>query len=217
MGGSYVNFRLMNKSMFLIAFFLWRLTPALGLELKSGDVLLISFNCYECRVIESETNSQFSHSGVIVKNEDNEIRVAQSLGFVALYPMDQFLKKRTPGTITSVYRPKEFLELGVDEQKKLDQKMLATFNSVFLGAPFDVRYIWDNFDSEGRELLYCSEFIAKFLDNFLNAPTIPYPLTYKKNEAYWFKYFKGDIPEGVLGNSPASFSTDERFIFVGNL
>jgi hypothetical protein len=190
---------------------------AFSIELKNGDVLLISFNCYECRVIESETNSKFSHSGVIIKNENHEIRVGQSLGFVALYPIDQFLKNKTPGTTVAVYRPKELLNLSPSESSALEERMLSVFNSVFKGLPFDERYLWNNFDSKGRELLYCSEFIAKFLDHFLGKPTIPYPLTYKKNESYWFQYFKGNIPEGELGNSPYSFSQDDRFTFVGNL
>lgn len=206
----------MTKYVFFIASFLIKIS-AQAFTLQSGDVLLISFNCYECRVIESETNSAFSHSGVIVKDEHNEIKVAQSLGSVDMYAMEKFLKNRTPGTFVSVYRPKEFLQLDSLEMKSLDKEMLEAFNSDFKGLPFDSRYIWDNFDSEGRELLYCSEFIAKYMDKFLDSPTIPFALTYKKNEAYWFKYFKGDIPEGVLGNSPASFATDARFIFVGNL
>ena len=188
-----------------------------ALELKEGDVLLISFNCYECRVIESETNSKFSHSGVVVKDSDHNIRVAQSLGSIALYPLEQFTKNKTPGTSVSVYRPKQFIDLSSEEQSALEERMLLVFNSVYKGAPFDDAYKWNNYDQSGRELLYCSEFIAKFLDHFLDTPTIPFPLTYKKNEAFWFKYFKGVIPEGELGNSPASFSSDPRFIFVGTL
>ncbi|MFA6235689.1 MAG: YiiX/YebB-like N1pC/P60 family cysteine hydrolase [Bacteriovorax sp.] len=207
----------MNKTFFLISSILLCLFSAEAFELQSGDVLLISFNCYECRVIESETNSKFSHSGVVVKNEHKEIRIGQSLGLVALYPVADFVKNKTPGTGVSVYRPKELLNLNADEQSELDKRMLETFNLDFKGLLFDSRYIWDNYDSKGREMLYCSEFIAKFLDRFLYSPTIPYPLTYKKNEEYWFKYFKGNIPEGALGNSPASFSHDDRFIFIGIL
>jgi hypothetical protein len=207
----------MKTILILWSFFLVFLSESHAFELQNGDVLLISFNCYECRVIESETNSQFSHSGVVLKNENEEIRVGQSLGFVALYPLDQFLKNRTPGSLVSVYRPKEFIHLSSAEKNSLEERMLSVFNYAFKGLPFDSRYLWNNFDEKGRELLYCSEFIAKFLDHFLNQPTIPYPLTYKKHEDYWMKYFKGDIPEGVLGNSPASFSHDSRFTFIGTL
>lgn len=207
----------MFKSLLITFLFILRFDLASAFDLKAGDVLLISFNCYECRVIESETNSKFSHSGIVIKNELNEIRIGQSLGSVALYPVEQFLKNRTPGTLVSVYRPKQFMAQSLSDQKSLEHRMLNIFNTNFKGAPFDSRYIWDNFDEQGRELLYCSEFIAKYIDHFLDSPTIPYPLTYNKNYDYWFKYFNGAIPEGVIGNSPASFSYDERFQFVGNL
>lgn len=206
----------MKKYLFLIAIAFLNLNFVQAFDLKAGDVLLLSFNCYECRVIESETNSLFSHSGVVVKNEKGEIRIGQSLGRVALNSIDEFLKNITPGTSVSVYRPKEFLELNEVEQGALEKRMLTVFNSTFKGAPFDVTYLWNNFDRDGRELLYCSEFIAKFLDHFMREVTIPFPLTYKKNEAYWFQYFHGVIPEGELGNSPAAFSRDERFVFIGN-
>lgn len=186
-------------------------------SLKSGDVLLISLNCYECRVIESETNSPYSHSGIVIKNELGEIKIAQSLTGIALYSFQQFSKYKTPGTSIAVYRPHELSNLSSKEELTIDQQMLKVFNEQFKGLPFDKRYLWDNYNSEGLELLYCSEFVAKFLDRFLSNPTIPFPLSYKKNWVYWLQYFKGDIPDGVLGNSPASLSYDERLNFIGNL
>ena len=182
--------------------------------LQSGDVLLISFNCYECRVIESETESNFSHSGVIIKNEKNELNVGQSLGQVALYPIKEFLKNKTPNSKVAIYRP---VELSQKLTPSYEKEMLKVFKNKYQGLKFDSRYLWDNYDSSGKELLYCSEFIAKYLDNFLTEQTIPYPLSYKKNYEYWLKYFRGDVPEGVLGNSPASISKDPRFKFIGHL
>lgn len=207
----------MRKYLFFIAITFFNLNLASAFDLKAGDVLLISLNCYECKIIESETNSTFSHSGVLVRNEANELLVGQSLGRVALYPLKQFLKNITPATVVAVYRPKEFLNLSNASQTSLEERMLTIFNTLFKGAPFDRKYIWNNFDEQGQELLYCSEFIAKFLDHFLGRTTTPYPLSYKKNEAYWRSYFQGVIPEGELGNSPAAFSRDDRFIFMGNL
>lgn len=207
----------MFKYIFFIIFAFLKFNFVFGTELKSGDIILFSLNCYECRVIESETNSHFSHSGVVIKNIYQEVKIGQSLGQVGLYSLEQFLKNKTPGTQASVYRPKQFLHLSLAGQKKLDKKMITLFNIKFNGAPFDTQFSWDNFDHEGRELLYCSEFIAKFLDHFLVDPTVPYPLSYKKNADYWFNYFDRNIPEGVLGNSPSSFSRDSRFVFIGNL
>jgi len=184
-------------------------------ELQSGDIILISFNCYECRVIESETNSPFSHSGVVVKNEKGELMVAQSLTTVRLSSLQDFLKNKTPKSSASVLRAYE-LENRIDFIE-IEKSMREKFEVYFRGLPFDSNYFWNNFDDKGRELLYCSEFVAKFLDHFLTTPSIVFPLTYQKNYDYWFKYFNGQIPEGEIGNSPASFSTDPRFHLVGTL
>jgi len=201
-----------NISLILVAFVLS--LPLFALELKSGDLILISFNCYECRVIESETNSKFSHSGVILINQKNEIKVAQALGVVGLTSLQDFLKNKTPNTKASIYRAKEIEE---NRNADINLKMLTVFNSNFLGLKFDSKYFWNNVDENGNELLYCSEFAAKFLDHFLSTVTIPYPLTYQKNYDYWFKYFKGKIPEGELGNSPQSLADDARYFFVGEM
>jgi len=202
-----IKFFLLLKIIFLTNF-------AIAQELQSGDIILISFNCYECRVIESETNSLFSHSGVILKGKDNNFYVLQSLSSVSSVTLDQFLKNKRPLSKVSIYRPKDFFNYTSKEYLELTQEMVSIFSSKFLGLKFDSDYLWDNVDQNGNELFYCSEFVAKFLDNFLSKPTIPYPLSYKKNYQYWFKYFNGHVPEGVLGNSPGSFAEDPRFEFV---
>lgn len=186
-------------------------------DLKAGDVLLISLNCYECRVIESETNSLFSHSGVMVRSESGELRVAQSLGKLDHFSYAEFSKNKTPGTSIHVYRPRELKNISTAKRNLLEKVMLDVFNEKFKDAPFDSKYLWNNFNPYGVELLYCSEFIAKFLDHFLKEKTIPFPITYQKHIDYWTKYFKGVVPEGELGNSPASFARDPRFEFIGTI
>jgi hypothetical protein len=195
-------------------------TSAFGLstqDLKAGDVVLLSLKCYECRVIESETNSLFSHSGVVVKSETGEIRIAQSLGRLDHFSYAEFTKNITPGTFVHVYRPHEFKNLSVQKRQFLEKNMLDVFNEKFKNAPFDSKYLWNNFNAAGVEYLYCSEFIAKFLDHFLSKKTIPFPITYKKHLDYWSIYFKGVVPEGELGNSPAGLSRDDRFEFIGKI
>lgn len=186
-------------------------------DLRAGDVVLLSLKCIECRVIESETNSLFSHSGVIVFDQDQRVRVAQSIGNVALFSFADFTGNITPGTFVHVYRPREFKNLSETKKAMLEKSMLDVFNEKYRGAPFDSKYIWDNFNAKGVELLYCSEFIAKFLDNFLTQKTVIAPITYDKHYDYWTKYFRGNVPENELGNSPASFSRDNRFEFIGTI
>lgn len=195
-------------------------TKVFGLELSDlhgGDVVTLSLNCYECRMIESETESAFSHSGVVIIDEQGRTRIAQSLGRLDHFSLAEFTKNMTPGTKVHVYRPRELK--GPDKQSRtmLEKSMLDIFNEKYKNAPFDSKYLWNNFNSKGVELLYCSEFIAKFLDHFLSQKTVPFPISYKKHYAYWLTYFKGIVPEGELGNSPASFSRDARFEFIGTL
>ncbi|MBC7428192.1 MAG: hypothetical protein H7336_06245 [Bacteriovorax sp.] len=186
-------------------------------DLQSGDVMAISFNCYECRMIESETDSSFSHSGVVVIDKDGHTKIGQSLGRLDLFSFADFTKKMTPGTKVSVFRPIEFINLSIQKRSELEKNMLDVFNEKYKNAPFDTKYLWNNFNAQGIELLYCSEFIAKFLDHFLTQKTAPLPISYKKNYDYWVTYFRGVVPDGELGNSPASFSRDSRFEFIGTL
>lgn len=186
-------------------------------DLQAGDVVLLSLSCYECRVIESETNSLFSHSGVVIKTETGETRVAQSLGRLDHFSFADFTKNKSKGTFVHVYRPREFKNLSAKEKSLLEKNMLDVFNEKYKDAPFDSKYLWNNFSPTGEEYLYCSEFIAKFLDNFLTKKTIPFPITYQKHLDYWTMYFKGVVPEGELGNSPAGLSRDDRFEFIGKI
>lgn len=186
-------------------------------ELQIGDVILFSFNCYECRVIESETNSNYSHSGVVLEKINGKILIGQSLGFVTKTELSEFLKYKTPNTFADVFRPKAFKYFTNENYFNLSKKFNYIFTNQFENAPFDVTYLWDNYDKHGRELLYCSEFIAKFLDYFLPTPTVPKLLSYQKNEEFWKKHFLGNIPQNVLGNSPVSFARDLRFFYFGSL
>lgn len=208
----------MKKLILSILFIFTTNAFALSLkDLESGDVLLLSLKCYECRMIESETNSLFSHSGVIVFDRSGNLKVAQALGNLHAAEYSAFVGNITPGTKVHVYRPKELAKQS-SVQKDLNEKlMFEVFERKYKDAPFDSRFLWDNYNSKGQELLYCSEFIAKFIDNFLTQKTAPFPVTYDKNWDYWFKLFKGDVPHGELGNSPASFSRDARFEFIGTL
>ena len=186
-------------------------------DLRPGDVVLLSLNCYECRMIESETESLFSHSGVVLFDEAGKLKIAQSLGKVDVATYADFTNNITPGTFVHVYRPRDLKNLTANARAILQKSILDTFNEKYKNAPFDGKFLWNNVNAKGVELLYCSEFIAKFLDNFLSQKTIPLPISYKKNYGYWAKLFKGNVPDGELGNSPAAFSRDARFEFIGKI
>ncbi len=204
----------------IMTFFLFQFSNAFALSFKNleaGDVLLLSLNCFECRVIELETESQFSHSGVIIVDEKGNKRIAQSLGRLDHFSFEDFTKNMTPGTFVHVYRPVELKNISPLKRRNIEKTLFDVFSSKYKNAPFDSKYLWNNFTKNGVELLYCSEFIAKLLDHVLTEKTNPAPISYKKHFDYWVKYFNGEVPEGELGNSPVSFSRDSRFEFIGTL
>ncbi len=180
-------------------------------DLKSGDVLLLSFNCMECRYIESETGGPYSHSGV-VSIHDRNVFVMQALGNVNEVPLSKFLKPKTPESKVRVMRAK-----NLNENRLLNFQKI--FNEKYNGKPFDSEFLWDNLDLKGNEKFYCSEFVAKFLNEFLdNQSILPYPLSYNKHPEYWRRMFKGQLPNGVPGNSPVGiFNDGENFEDLGDL
>jgi hypothetical protein len=177
---------------------------------QTGDIILLPLNCYMCPVIEDETGAPYSHSGVIIRREEAHTKnfyVAEALGAVALIPLKQFLKKsRIPGSY-ALYRHREFL---ADDLSR-DQKFYDHFMHYYQDRSFDPDFLWNNRDALDNELLYCSELVAKFLNHFVEQKLRPKKMSYKKNPDFWRQYFKGNIPAGKKGLSPADFT---RFPFV---
>jgi hypothetical protein len=69
------------------------------LELRVGDVLLMSLNCYTCTYIEDEEETNFSHSAVVIKSDALGVWVAQALGpKVHVKKFQDFTKHARPGS-----------------------------------------------------------------------------------------------------------------------
>lgn len=180
-------------------------------DFRSGDVILVPLYCYSCPIIEDETNSDYSHSGVVIK-ENNEIYVLESLGQVKATKLKEFLGRVRPGRKAGLFRNKE---LELLNNAKLNRKLISNFKKNFEGLPFDSNYLWNNFDEQGREKLYCSEFVTKFLNQFLKRKVGKSVMTYNRNRAFWKKYFAPNpIPIGKIGNNPGHFQRHSMFYKV---
>ncbi len=92
-----------------------------------------------------------------------------------------------------------------------DHEMTKVYKRDFEGLGFDPEYRWNNFAADGSELLYCSEYITKFLNRFLSKKIIPGKMNYSTNWDYWFSYFNGEVPQNEAGNSPADFYFSKDF------
>lgn len=187
-------------------------TNAFAIHLRTGDVLLQSNDCFLCKIIEAEENSPYSHTGVVV-NLDGYPYVLQALGNVNIVPLLKFLSQRTPNTQTLVVRGVNSEGLPIQINSK---NLMNRFDSQFINKSYDSQFLWGNADQSG-EKYYCSEFVAKFLDPFLDSPIPTKPMHFEKNRSVWMKYFRNSPPDGLPGLSPGDFELNPNFNHVGYL
>ena len=113
-------------------------------------------------------------------------------------------------------RPREFSEGHSPTEKQLAEK----FESEFSKTQFDNEFLWDNFDENKYEKLYCAEFVVKFINTFLQNPQPPSPMSFTKLADFWQQYYKQfdrSVPEGEPGASPSTLYSSTRFIKLGLL
>lgn len=180
-------------------------------ELKVGDILLLELSCYSCQRIAEETGSRFSHSGLILKNSQGELVVTESLNTVRAVDLISFVKRSAKGASVKVMRTNDFSL----SEKHLEKASWLLFTQRYEGLLFDALFLWNRFDEQGREMLYCSEFIAKFLNHFLTRELLPEPMDFTMHWDFWQRYFGRTPPQGELGNSPASFEVAPGWFELG--
>jgi len=164
-----------------------------------GDVILQPMRCYLCRLIEQHENSIYSHLGLVVQVSP-EVLVAQSLGQVRLSKLSDFL------TQADATRPQLLIRL----KEQVNADLLADLLP-WLGADYDHDFRWDNLGRDGREALYCSELVTKILNPYLTQKIPTKIMRYEQNHEAWERYFRGNIPEGLPGNSPGDFERSRLF------
>lgn len=195
----------MNKIIGLYIFVLSHFAFSQDLaQLKNLDIILIPINCQSCFYIAKENDSEFSHSGVVIK-ESGKIQILQALNGVEKVSLEKFLSLKDAKRKALVLRLKSHPQNNTSD-------ILSIFDKQFNHLRFDHDYLWDNLDQSGREELYCSEFVAKFLNQFLKNNSIqPVKMHFDKYPEFWSKYFKGNIPYGLPGISPGDLERDSHF------
>lgn len=181
-----------------------------GLKLEIGDILLQPLQCWSCGLIEQEENTKYAHSGMVVSLEP--LLVAESISEAHAIPYELFRARNKKGEPLKVMRLKD-----KKLQTKLKRGFYQRFERDYKGIKFDPYYLWNNVDQNGRELMYCSEFISKMLEAHLEISMPIKRMQFLKNRDYWFQYFNGRIPDGEWGNSPADFEKSDLFSHVGYL
>ncbi len=182
-------------------------------DLKVGDILLQPLDCWSCSLIEAEEGSIYSHIGIVVAVDP--VMVAEARGKVKLVSLEAFDSTTQKNQNISVLRFQN--PNAVAELQRNSNMFLQLFRTEFEGLAYDHDFLWDNFDQNGNQKLYCSEMISKLLQAFMGFEPIVKRMHFNKNVAEWERYFQGQIPRGKWGNSPASFEKSDHFYTVGEL
>lgn len=185
-----------------------------ALELKVGDVLLQPLNCWSCSLIEAQENSIYSHMGMVVQTTP-EVVVVEALGTVRTIPFAKFDERTEKGQKLSVRRLRNDEAVEYIQQNKT--KFKKYFTDHFEGLLYDHDFLWNNLDENGYEKMYCSELVTKYLRGFLGIEVKLKVMKFDINRDAWIRYFRGNPPDGKIGNSPASFENSDLFYEVGEL
>jgi len=196
---------------YLILTLVLSMTSTYSHDFQAGDIIFTTYRpCRVCQVIEDESGSAYSHLGIIVESNESQILVADSLGTVKTTEVSEFIDKAAYATL---YRIKpEALNIS---KESFDFALLDSFKNSFEGLKYDRYFLWDNYDENGNELVYCSEFVAKLINPFLTKPVPTKKMNYKKNYDFWVKYFREvPIPQDKPGINPGYLSKQKQLQFI---
>lgn len=189
-----------------------------GKTLLAGDVLLVPLNCYVCNAIESEIGLPYSHSVVVANTTTDASKryVFEAWGTVKKTPYLEILGRKQKNQKLFHLRAAEFAASKRPGQKEIS----SIFEREFGGLPFDDEYLWTNTDEQGRDKLYCSEFVIKFMNRLSTKKLNPSPMDFSRNLPFWKKYYEqfGMLPPtGQPGGSPASIYFSDLYLRLGEI
>lgn len=183
-------------------------------ELKVGDILLQPRDCWSCSLIEAQEGSIYSHMGMVIEVAPL-VKVIDALGSVKVSELSAFNLGTQKDQKMSVRRFRN--EHAVEFIQKNKDRFVLFYLNNFDGLKYDHDFIWNNFDENGNEKLYCSEMVTKLLSGFLGIELPMKRMKFDKNRDEWIKYFRGDPPDGKWGNAPADYEKSDLFYEVGEL
>jgi Permuted papain-like amidase enzyme, YaeF/YiiX, C92 family len=185
-----------------------------ALELKVGDILLQPLDCFSCGLIEAQEETIYSHVGMVVQTEPS-VRIIEALSTVRELSLESFNSRTQKGQLLSVRRFQN--TKAVEFIQKNKEAFKEYFNNYFAGLQYDHDFLWNNFSSDGKEKMYCSEMITKLLNGFMGIEIPVKRMRFNVNREAWIRYFKGNPPDGQWGNSPGDIERSELFYVVGEI
>ncbi len=180
-------------------------------QLQEGDLLFQDEDCGPfCEAIEAVTEGidgyEFSHIGLLMKDNDGELKVMEAITKgVVLTPLDSFLHR----THDATGNPKVIVGRVKSEYQTFVPKAIDFIHSK-MDAPYDFVFNIEN------DSFYCSELIHLAFQSANDGEPIfeTPPMTFKAPDtdstfAIWVDYYEklGEpIPEGKKGLNPGSMS-----------
>lgn len=178
-------------------------------DLKTGDILLQPLGCWSCSLIEQQEDSEYSHIGIYVTENDQDFVIEAFGGKVQKVTLQKFMAKTQKGLTVRVKRLKNIDLIDLD--------LLKSVLESFLDLPYDRYFLWDN-EVNGKEAIYCSELVYKAYVYFTPFITLaPKRMLFDINPEDWDRYFRGETPRGKWGISPADFDKSHEFEFIKEL
>jgi hypothetical protein len=137
-----------------------------------------------------------------------EVLIAESWFTVKTQTFDEFNQKTQKDQALQVIRLRDS-SMAIDPVA-----FLELFQRKYAGKKYDHHFLWDNYDENGDEMLYCSEFVGKFLTEYFGIDFPIKQMHFSRNLEAWKKHFRGEVPVGKWGNSPGDFERSPLFIHV---
>lgn len=188
-------------------------------KLRTGDIILLSLECRVCSLIELEEGLPYSHMALVYRDKKNILKLVESWGSagVKAKTVTEFFqdKKLNSKNTMIVLRHKKLLNT-----KKYFFEVPVILEN-FLNKKYDPHFLWDNKDQDQEPMYYCSEFIYKFFQSWLddNFKMKTKKMTFSKYYSHWVQYFKAlkqKVPAGKEGISPADFAKTSDFLLIFN-
>jgi len=172
-------------------------------KLKEGDIIFISIPSFLYRAIEKGTNSQTSHVGILLKENDKWLVAESKVPVSRLTPLEDFISRSN----NSWFAIRRFNgDLSQEQIKDLKKACEVRY-----GVLYDFSF---NFHSTK---LFCSKFVYEVFKEACDIDVgvlESFKTLINKNPqaltAFWKLWFLGFIPYGKLTVTPQSQITDKN-------
>lgn len=171
---------------------------------QEGDIIFQSSRSGQSSAIQLATNSKYSHCGILLKNRNGKLMVAEAVQPVRITPINEFIQRGD----NNHYVIKRLIDKDSVLTDDVTTKMRTLFYA-FEGKDYDLRFEWS--DSK----IYCSELVWKIYERTTGLrlgepkPLKEYSLKSKLVKKTMEERYGKDIPWDELMVAPSTIFDSE--------